>query len=462
VKKIVSTTSPAQTLPTYFVNAGSQEVMAITGDVTAFNDPTADPEEVGMAPYSPVTGEGARGSILAEPTATRFNFQPISSDTPDGWLADSGNLQPTPAQRGWTLARTPVDRDHLGRSLYDTFIQLDATTWKLPVANGMHAVVIMCGDADSRAQTNNLMVNGVSVTDPTPYDGNPLLGYETGTFDGYALTVNVVDGFITITAAAGALNPKINFIEIGAGGTAIDVPTIARAKTAAAQATHDTAKPKPKLPPAVKRSIWGDYVDELISFTRALPRHSAVRYFAHANSHYSVVALTNATGSVVERYSYSAYGERSGASLLENDRGFSGQRIDIETNLYDVRARMYSPTLGRFITRDVAYSDGFNLYEYVQGSPSDLLDLFGFASWNTSNTTSMNLPVIGPAGAGVLATTIGSLSATTKCKCKKRVNKWYLDDTNVEFNINIDYWTDTNACKLHRPGLTYGWVKDRE
>jgi RHS repeat-associated protein len=249
---------------------------------------------------------------------------------------------------------------------------VDTAIWKLPVANGTHAVAIMCGDADSRAHTNNLMINGVSLVDATPYDGLVTLGYEPGSFDGYALTVNVTDGFVTIQAGAGALDPKINFIEIAPVGTVIDTPTSARVQAAAVQATHDTAKPKAKVPPVVKRNVWGVYVDELVSYTTQKPRHAPARYYTYSNHLYSIAATTNAAGSVVEHYSYNAYGVQTvrnsagvtlAKSTVGNDHRFTGYKLDAETGMYFARARMYSSKLGRFVSRDPSgYVDGYQLY----------------------------------------------------------------------------------------------------
>ena len=351
----------ASTVPTYFVSAGAQEVVEITGDVTALNDATADSEDAGAAPFDPVTGLGARGSLLADPAALRYNFQPASTSTPDGWLAELGDAS-SGAGLGWSTATTGIDRDHLGRPLYDSFIPVGAATWQVPVANGTHAVVIMCGDADSRAQTNTLLVNGTMVVDPTPYDGQITNGYETGAFDGYAITVTVTDGLLSIRAGSGALDPKINFIEIAPVGSNVDAATLARVQAAAIQATHDTAKVKAKTPPMVKLNVWGTYVDELVSYTVAKPRHAPVRYYTHANSLYSIAATANAAGAVVERYSYNAYGVRTvknsaGATLarsaVNQDRGFTGYKLDAETGLYFARARMYSAKLGRFISRNM-------------------------------------------------------------------------------------------------------------
>jgi len=50
---------------------------------------------------------------------------------------------------------------------------------------------------------------------------------------------------------------------------------------------------------------------------------------------------------------------------------FTGRRFDPETSdatnqMYFYRARYYSPTPGRFISRDpIGYAGGMNLYEYV-------------------------------------------------------------------------------------------------
>jgi RHS repeat-associated protein len=90
------------------------------------------------------------------------------------------------------------------------------------------------------------------------------------------------------------------------------------------------------------------------------------------NHLYSVAALTDATGAVVERYSYSAYGaqtiKNAGGTILAksaigNDRSFTGYIKDDETGLCYARARMYAPTAGRFNARDImGYIDGLALY----------------------------------------------------------------------------------------------------
>jgi RHS repeat-associated protein len=112
---------------------------------------------------------------------------------------------------------------------------------------------------------------------------------------------------------------------------------------------------------------------------------------------YSVAALTGASGSVVERCTYDAYGKQkitSGGGAVRSrssfgiDGGFTGRYLDAETSLYYFRARYYSGSLGRFIARDeLGYIDGTNLYAgyFVPFS----LDPFGTTT--TSNCDSVSL-----------------------------------------------------------------------
>ena len=91
-----------------------------------------------------------------------------------------------------------------------------------------------------------------------------------------------------------------------------------------------------------------------------------------SNHLYSVAATTNTSGSVVERYSYNAYGVRTvknsaGATLagsaMSQDRAFTGYKSDNESALMYARNRVYFGKLGRFVSRDpISYNDGWGLY----------------------------------------------------------------------------------------------------
>ena len=95
------------------------------------------------------------------------------------------------------------------------------------------------------------------------------------------------------------------------------------------------------------------------------------RYFSHSNHLFSVEALTNSSGAVVERYRYDAYGRRrvyDGANVLRassiyaQDHGFTGKEHD-ESGLIFFETRYFNTRNGRFMSRDLAgYVDGYSLY----------------------------------------------------------------------------------------------------
>jgi RHS repeat-associated protein len=88
---------------------------------------------------------------------------------------------------------------------------------------------------------------------------------------------------------------------------------------------------------------------------------------------FSAAALTDQTGAVVERYRYHALGRQTvlapdgvaqrSASSYGYDIGWTSRLYDRETSQWYFRSRYYSPSLGRFTSRDTwMYVDGMGLY----------------------------------------------------------------------------------------------------
>lgn len=108
----------------------------------------------------------------------------------------------------------------------------------------------------------------------------------------------------------------------------------------------------------------------------------AEQYYAH-DAQFSVIAMMDDTGAVLERYRYTPYGEqtvmdasysvKTGGTDYGQCKGFTGQTLDPESGLWQFRERYYHAQLGLFTTRDPSgYPDGVNLYAGFFGMYGDV------------------------------------------------------------------------------------------
>ncbi|MEZ5044094.1 MAG: DUF6531 domain-containing protein [Saprospiraceae bacterium] len=113
--------------------------------------------------------------------------------------------------------------------------------------------------------------------------------------------------------------------------------------------------------------VFGTWIDDVLEMKRG-----GDVYFYHANPLGSVSALTDAAGTMVERYEYGGYGEvqfldagfgRLNGSGVGNGILFTGRSWDEECSAYYFRKRHLTTIFGAFFQRDpLGYIEGKNLY----------------------------------------------------------------------------------------------------
>jgi len=151
-----------------------------------------------------------------------------------------------------------------------------------------------------------------------------------------------------------------------------------------------------------KKYIYGPGMDNPVAMIN-VSGTSETWYYYYPDALGSIRMMSNASGAIVESYTYDPYGKPSvmtsagsdgnwltedasfstnlygnAYSLIGNSYMFTARRWDDIAGLYYYRFRDYSPTLGRFLQPDPAkYIDGMNLYAYCGNNPVNWIDPWG-------------------------------------------------------------------------------------
>src|ERR1043166_5461543 len=127
--------------------------------------------------------------------------------------------------------------------------------------------------------------------------------------------------------------------------------------------------------------VHGGRIDEIVASWG-----SGVWYNHHYDAQGSCILLSNSSGGIEQQYDYDAFGfpyfyTGSGgkAGSPKTRFLFTGREWIVDMRIYDYRARMYQPELGRFLQPDPKEFEAgdYNLYRYCHNDPVNSSDPTG-------------------------------------------------------------------------------------
>ena len=125
-----------------------------------------------------------------------------------------------------------------------------------------------------------------------------------------------------------------------------------------------------------RRYVHGPGVDDPIVWYEGSAISNTTRRFLMADERGSVVSVTDSAGATIAINAYDEYGIPAPGNV--GRFGYTGQTWLPEVKMWYDKARIYAPTLGRFLQTDpIGYADGMNWYAYVGADPVNRTDPMG-------------------------------------------------------------------------------------
>lgn len=198
-----------------------------------------------------------------------------------------------------------------------------------------------------------------------------------------------------------------------------------------------------------------DYVygQDLVSTQRG----SEVAFYLR-DGQWSTRSLADASGAITDSYDYDAFGntlQRTGTR--PNDYLYNSQQLDPNTGLYYLRARNYSPRIGRFLTTDPLEGWSFDpaslhRYAYAHNDPVNNADPTGESALaiDVGFTLSLGTTLRVSVSAGQLATGAAVVATAVAAICAAEVS-------NVISSLENQTDADEGPCGRVLHIMKIGW-----
>ena len=123
-------------------------------------------------------------------------------------------------------------------------------------------------------------------------------------------------------------------------------------------------------------------IDEPLGMLR-----SGVTSYYQADGLSSTSSLSNSVGTLANTYTYDSFGKLiASTGAITNPFQFTGREFDLETGIYEYRARYYDQNAGRFVSEDpIGFRGGVSFYRYVLNNPVINVDPAGLGPYGWGN-----------------------------------------------------------------------------